>query len=86
MDELSERVESFVQVWQDGALSDGVLWAGFALTIHAGNVASTLGSLSDHAKATILEVWKRNPNSLSADPDKLGLAPEIAEWCRASAY
>jgi hypothetical protein len=54
MGELSKRIESFVQVWRDGNLSDGVLWAGFALSIHSENVASTLGSLSDHAKAIIL--------------------------------
>ena len=84
MDELSKRIESFVQVWRDETLSDGVLWAGFALTIHPGHVASTLDSLSDDAKAIILGVWKRNPESLLADPDKLGLAPEIAEWCMAN--
>ncbi len=81
-----EHVERWAKSWPEvaalGQLDDNILWAGFALFIHPGEVALALNPLPESVKANIIKLWIKNPQSLLADDGKLGLAPELAEWCR----
>jgi hypothetical protein len=83
-----EHVERWAKYWPEvsagGQLDDGILWAGFALCIHPGEVAFALNPLPESVKAYIIKAWIKNPESLLADDGKLGLAPELAEWCRSA--